>query len=81
MASQPPAPSFFASMLSTASLLLAALLKVCLPLIALVALIDVATMSRPRRVRMLRRQGLTWQQIADRYGVKSASTPRRWAAA
>lgn len=68
-------------MISAASLLLAALLKVALPLIALIALIDLATMSRPRRVRLLRRQGLTWQQIADRYGVKSASTPARWAAA
>ena len=68
-------------MISAASLLLAALFKVALPLIALAALIDLATMSRPRRVRLLRRQGLTWQQIADRYGVKSASTPRRWAAA
>ena len=68
-------------MLSTASLLLAALLKVAVPILALIALIDLATMSRPRRVRLLKRQGLTWQQIADRYGVKSASTPRRWAAA
>jgi hypothetical protein len=76
-----PVPSFFASMLSTASLLLAALFKVALPVLALIALIDLATMSRPRRVRLLRRQGLTWRQIADRYGVKSASTPARWAAA
>ena len=68
-------------MLSTASLLLAAFLKVAFPLLALIALIDLATMSRPRRVRLLKRQGLTWQQIADRYGVKSPSTPARWAAA
>lgn len=63
------------------SLLLAALLKVALPLLCIIALIDLLTMSRPRRVRMLRRQGLTWQQIADRYGVKSASTPAKWAKA
>ena len=68
-------------MLSTASLLLAALLKVAFPVLALIALIDLATMSRPRRVRLLRRQGMTWAAIAARYGVKSASTPRRWAAA
>lgn len=68
-------------MISAASLLLVAFFKVALPLIALIALIDLFTMSRPRRVRLLRRQGLTWQQIADRYGVKSASTPARWAAA
>ena len=68
-------------MLSTASLLLAALFKAALPILALIALIDLATMSRSRRVRLLKRQGLTWQQIADRYGVKSASTPRRWSAA
>ena len=63
------------------SLLLAALLKVALPFLCIVALVDLLTMSRPRRVRMLRRQGLTWQQIADRYGVKSASTPAKWAKA
>jgi len=72
---------FFASLLSTASLLIAAFLRVAFPILALIALIDLATMSRPRRVRLLRRQGLTWQQIADRYGVKSACTPARWAAA
>jgi predicted membrane protein len=74
-------PLFFVSMLSILSVFLAVFFKACLPLIALIALIDLATMSRPRRVRLLRRQGLTWQQIADRYGVKSPSTPARWAAA
>ena len=76
---RPPFASF--PVISTASLLLAALLKVAFPILALIALIDLATMSRPRRVRLLRRQGLTWRQIADRYGVKSASTPARWVAA
>ena len=38
---------FFASMLSTASLLIAAFLKVAFPILALIALIDLATMSRP----------------------------------
>jgi len=64
-------------MISAASLLLAALLKVAFPLIALIALIDLATMSRPRRVRLLRRQGMTWAAIAARFGV-SPSTVRRW---
>jgi len=77
MASLLSVPLFFASMLSTASLLLAAFLKAALPILALIALIDLATMSRPRRVRLLRRQGLTWQQIAARFSV-SPSTVRRW---
>jgi len=63
------------------SLLFAAIFKVAFPLLCIIALVDVLTMSRPRRVRMRRRQGLTWQQIADRYGVKSPSTPRRWSLA
>lgn len=64
-------------MISAASLLIAALFKVALPLIALIALIDLATMSRPRRVRLFRRQGMTWAAIAARFGV-SPSTARRW---
>ena len=68
-------------MISTASLLLAALLKVCLPLLVIVALIDLATMSRARRVRMLRRSGHTWKAIAARYGVKSPNTPKAWSLA
>jgi DNA invertase Pin-like site-specific DNA recombinase len=64
-------------MVSVASLLIAALFKVALPLIALIALIDLATMSRPRRVRLLRRQGMTWAAIAARFSV-SPSTVRRW---
>jgi len=68
---------FFASMLSTASLLIAAFLKVAFPILALIALIDLATMSRPRRVRLLRRQGMTWAAIASRFNV-SPSTVRRW---
>ena len=73
-------PLFFASMLSTASLLLAAFLKVAFPILALIALIDLATMSRPRRVRLLRRQGMTWAAIAARFSV-SPSTVRRWSLA
>ena len=66
------------SMIST---FLLAVFKAAFPLLCIIALVDLLTMSRPRRVRMLRRQGLTWQQIANRYGVKSASTPRRWSLA
>ena len=67
-------------MISTASLLLAALFKAALPILALIALIDLATMSRPRRVRMLRRSGHTWAAIAARFSV-SPSTVRRWSLA
>lgn len=40
-----------------------------LPLLLLVAVIDVLTMSQPRRVRMLRRSGLTQTAIADRLQI------------
>jgi hypothetical protein len=39
-----------------------------LPLLLIVALIDLATMSTERRVRMLRRAGMTQAAIADRLG-------------
>jgi len=40
-----------------------------LPLLALVALVDLATMSPERRAQMLRRAGLTQAAIAQRLGV------------
>ena len=48
-----------------------------LPLLLIVALIDLATMSQARRVRMHRRAGLTQSAIADplqipRYRVRLA---------
>jgi DNA-binding GntR family transcriptional regulator len=39
------------------------------PLLVVVALIDLATASPSRRARILRRAGLTQQAIADRLGV------------
>jgi hypothetical protein len=54
-----------------------AIFKVAFPLLCVVALLDLLTMSRPRRVRMLRHQGLTWATIAARFSV-SPSTVRRW---
>ena len=47
---------------------LTALLWLLLPLLAVAALIDFATMSRERRVRMLRRAGLSQSAIAARLG-------------
>ena len=41
-------------------------------------LILYATEPRAARIQRMRSNGYTWQAIADRYGVKSASTPRRW---
>ena len=48
-----------------------------LPLLVLVAVVDYLTMSQSRRVRMLRRSGLTQTAIANRlqisrYRVRSA---------
>jgi hypothetical protein len=62
------------------SLLIAAIFKVALPFLCIIALVDLLTMSRPRRVRMLRRQGHTWATIAARFNV-SPSTARRWSLA
>jgi len=62
------------------SLLFAAIFKVALPFLFIVALVDLATMSRARRIRLLRRQGITWAAIASRFDC-SPSTARRWSAA
>ena len=43
--------------------------KLILPLLVLVALIDWLTASTDRRVLILRRAGLTQQQIADRLNL------------
>ena len=40
-----------------------------LPLLALVLLVDLATMSTERRARMLRRSGLSQAAIAQRLGL------------
>lgn len=40
-----------------------------LPLLLLIALIDLATMSQSRKVRMLRSQGLSQRAIADRLSI------------
>ena len=45
------------------------LLAVLLPLLLLVAIADLATMSQARRVRMLHRQGLSQRAIAQRLNL------------
>jgi hypothetical protein len=40
-----------------------------LPLLLVIAAVDLLTMSQPRRVRMLRRSGMSQTAIADRLGV------------
>lgn len=62
------------------SLLFSLLFKVFLPALLLVALVDVLTMSRNRRIQLCRQSGQTWKAIAARYGV-SPCTARRWATA
>ena len=59
--------------LSTLALLIAVLL---VPLVLVWRL----TESKPQTINRLRRNGQTWQSIADRYGV-SRTTVARWAAA
>jgi len=62
------------------SFIFAAIFKVALPLLFIVAIVDPLTMSKARRVRMHRRSGQTWSAIAQRFNV-SPSTVRRWATA
>ena len=59
--------------LSTLALLITCLL---IPVVLLWRL----TESRPQTINRLRRNGQTWQAIADRYGV-SRRTVARWAVA
>ena len=46
-----------------------ALLWLIAPLLLLIATLDLLTMSTDRRVRMLRRAGLTQRAIADRLAI------------
>ena len=62
------------------SFIFAAVFKVALPLLFIVAIVDLLTMSKARRVRMHRRSGQTWAAIAQRFSV-SPSTVKRWATA
>jgi Trp operon repressor len=43
--------------------------KAFLPVLLLVALVDVLTQSRPQRIRRLHRAGLSQRSIASRLGV------------
>lgn len=47
----------------------ALILWLIVPLLVLIALIDLATMSQPRRVRLLRTAGLSQTAIAQRLGI------------
>ena len=51
------------------SLSLAAIFKVAFLFLAVVAVVDLLTMSQPRRVRMLSRNGLSQRAIASRLGI------------
>ena len=62
------------------SLLFAAIFKVALPFIFIVALIDALTMTRTKRARVMRRSGSTYKTIGERLAV-SPTTARRYALA
>ena len=62
------------------SLLFAAIFKVAIPLLFIIALIDALTMSRTKRARVMRRSGNTYKTIASRLNV-SPTTARRYALA
>jgi len=59
------------------SLLIAAIFKVALSFIFIVALVDALTMSRTKRARVMRRSGDTYKTIASRLKV-SPTTARRY---
>lgn len=48
---------------------LAVIFKVAFLLLAVVAVVDLLTMSQPRRVRRLARRGLSQRAIASRLGI------------
>ena len=60
------------------SIFLAILFKIVFPLVFIVAVVDLLTMSRKRKILLMRKSGKTWQQIATHFKVKSPSTVRRW---
>ena len=51
------------------SLSLAAIFKVAFFLLAIVAVVDLLTMSQDRRIRRLSRRGLSQRRIASRLGI------------
>jgi hypothetical protein len=53
----------------TLSALLAAALKLLLPALLIIALVDVLTQSQPQRIRRLARAGLSQRAIAERCQV------------
>jgi len=53
----------------TLSALLAAALKLLLPALLLIALVDVLTQSQPQRIRRLARAGLSQRVVAQRCAV------------
>lgn len=63
------------------SILFAILFKIIFPLLFIVAIVDLLTMSRKRKILLMRKSGKTWQQIATHFKVKSPSTVRRWSMA
>lgn len=62
-------PAFNRSPGDPEEMTLTVLLWLLLPLLLLIAVVDLATMSQPRRVRMLRNAGHTQTAIAQRLGV------------
>ena len=61
-------PVFRSQRVTPKTMTITAVLWLLLPLLAVAALIDLATMSQERRVRMLRRAGLSQSAIAARLG-------------
>ena len=65
---------------SMISFVFAAIFKVALPLLFIVAIIDLLTMSRKRKILLMRKSGKTWKTISQRFNV-SQTTVRRWSVA
>ena len=62
------------------SILFAIVFKIFFPLLFIVAIVDLLTMSRKRKILLMRKSGKTWKTISQRFNV-SQTTVRRWSVA
>lgn len=62
------------------SIFLAILFKIVFPLVFIIAVVDLLTMSRKRKILLMRKSGKTWKTISQRFNV-SQTTVRRWSMA
>jgi len=62
------------------SIFLAIFFKIVFPLVFIIAVVDLLTMGRKRKILLMRKSGKTWKTISQRFNV-SQTTVRRWSMA